>query len=150
MKQVNLYLVLIIIFLVLILGFVVYTYYSDYQRAKENLADRIISAHLERFPAGTKIEEGMKGEEKTIFKQGEWLGVVGEIKTKESGKLSFEIFDLNDNLIATKDIWQMSTKEGQGSFGMCCIVVPNEAGQFKLSLFFNDNLMKNLNFSVTE
>ncbi|HOK20624.1 MAG TPA: hypothetical protein PLB74_00905 [Candidatus Paceibacterota bacterium] len=149
MRQKSFYLIIIII-LVALLAFVIYAYVSDYQKAKENLADRVLSAHLESFPVGTAVKEGMKGTEKSVFKKGEWMGVSGTIKTTEGGTLSLKIFDLNNNLVKEDPKWEETIQGGQGSFGMCCIVVPNEIGQYEARLLLNDNPIYSLTFSVTE
>ncbi|HOD96696.1 MAG: hypothetical protein WC579_00775 [Candidatus Paceibacterota bacterium] len=149
MKRNSFYIIVIII-LVILLAFVIYAYLSDYQKAKENLADRIISAHLEGFPAGTSVKEGMQGEEKTVFRKGEWMGVSGKIKTNEGGDLFLKIYDLAGNLIQENEKWHKSLQAGQGDFGMCCIVVPNEVGQYEARLILNEEVLYSLNFSVTE
>jgi len=149
MKRNSLYIIIIIILLAL-LAFVIYAYFSDYQKAKENLADRIISAHLESFPVGTLVQEGMEGEEKTVFRKGEWMGVSGRIKTNEGGDLVLKIYDLAGNLIQENEKWHKSLQAGQGDFGMCCIMVPNEVGQYEARLILNEEVLYSLNFSVTE
>jgi len=149
MKKTNIFIIIIIILLVL-LAIILYAYYSDYKRIKESTADKILSSHLEGFSAGVKVEKGMKGEEKSVFKKNEWLGIFGTIQINKDRELSFKIYDNNDNLIATSNQWKTKVEKGQGDFGMCCIEVPNEIGQYKINLYLDNELMRTIGFSVTE
>lgn len=150
MKKTTIFLIICIIILLALLILVLYTYYSDYKRAKESVLDKILTAHLEGFKPGVTIERNMKGEEKTVFKKGEWLGIAGTIQANQDSELTFKIFDLNENLIASNNQWKTDIKKGQGEFGMCCVEVPSEIGQYKVNLYLDNNLMETLNFSVTE
>ena len=150
MKKNNKLLIIIIIILLLILGFVLYAYYSDYKKAQESTGERIISAHLEGFPVGSKIYEGMEGEEKTVFKKGEWMGIVGKVRTNENREISFKIVDEDNNIVAEDVDWEKNIQTGEGDFGMCCFVVPEESGQYKVQLYLDDELQQSLNFSVAK
>lgn len=150
MKKTTTFLIICIIILLILLGIVLYTYYSDYRKAKESVSDKILSTRLEGFKPGVVIERNTKGEEKTIFNKGEWLGIFGTVQANQNSELTFKIFDLNENLIASNNQWKTDIKKGQGEFGMCCIEVPNEIGQYKINLYLNNILMKTLNFSVVE
>jgi hypothetical protein len=150
MKKSGIVLIIIIVILLALLAILLYAYISDYKRVKESTADKILSAHLEGFPVGAKIEKRMKGEEKSVFKKDEWFGVYGTIQVNEDGELTFKIYDNNDNLIASNDQWKTKIEKGQGDFGMCCVEMPKDVGQYKVNLYFNDKLMKSLGFSVTD
>jgi len=151
MKKNNKLLILIIIILVLILGFVIYTYYSDYKKAQENRAEKIISVHLESFPVGTVAKAGMEGEEKAVFKKGEeWMGISGDIKVNQTRTLSFKILNSEGKVIVENDKWEETIQKGQGNFGMCCIALPEEVGQYKIQLYLDDLPQQVLSFSVTE
>lgn len=150
MRKTTIFLIICIIILLALLALILYTYYSDYKRAKESMADKILTVHLEKFAPGTNIERNMRGEEASVFKKGEWLGVFGTIQANKDSELTFKIFDLNENLIASNNQWKTEIKKGQGEFGMCCVEVPEAVGQYQINLYLNDNLMGVLNFSVTE
>ncbi len=150
MNKTNIFLIIAIIILLALLIIVILTYYSDYKKVKESIADKILTVHLEGFPAGTEVKTDMRGEEKSIFKNNEWLGIFGNIQVNKDSELTFNIVDLDNKVVIEKNEWKVAIKKGQGEFGMCCVAVPQEIGQYKANLYLNDVFIHSLGFSVTE
>ena len=107
----------------------------------------IISAHFETFPEGTEIGPGMAGLVTNSFNQNDLVAISGEADVNKNVELTFEIYDVYGNKI--ESYWEGDfPKINSGTFGFCCINIPQESGYYTMKLFLNGKESRTMLFDI--
>ena len=119
------------------------------ENAPEGKNTFIRSVYLEKIPAGTQYNPGMRGTFATTFKKDDQMAVNGEASF--IGKASLVVKIAKEGEVEQKDAMPPVTLKS-GSFGFCCLTVPSEVGNYNLHIYTNDveEAVSPLSFEVVE
>jgi hypothetical protein len=142
MKRKNNFVKIIVAVAVVLFGFIGFYFYQ-----MNNFTGGIISAHFEVFPEGTEVGPNSVGMITDSFGFGNVVGVSGESDVSKEVGLTFKVFDSYGNQVESE--WRGDKiKIREGSFGFCCISVPQTSGEYTLKLFLNNRESKRMTFKV--
>lgn len=110
----------------------------------------IMSAYLEKIPAGTQFTPGMQGIFTTSFKKDDQISLKGETSSF-MGKVILTVKIAKEGATTTQDAMPPSTVK-PGSFGFCCISVPTELGKYYFHIYTEgkEEAISPLSFDVVE
>jgi hypothetical protein len=107
------------------------------------------SIYLEKIPAGTQFVPGMKGSFATTFKIDDQIALSGEASFVGKTQLTAKIIKKGET---DGPEVMPSTLLKPGTFGFCCISVPQELGEYSLHFYTEgtEESLSPLSFEVIE
>ncbi len=119
------------------------------QNAPEGKNTLVKSIYLEKIPAGTQFTPGMKGSFATTFKKDDQIALSGEASFVGKAQLTAKI--IKEGEVDGSEAMP-STLLKPGTFGFCCISVPEDLGKYSLH-FYTEGIEESLSpliFEVAE
>jgi hypothetical protein len=119
------------------------------ENASEGKNTLVKSIYLEKIPAGTQFTPGMKGIFATTFKKDDQIALTGEASFVGKAQLTAKIIKEGE----TDGSEAMpSTLLKPGTFGFCCIGIPQELGKYSLHFYTEgiEESLSPLNLEVIE
>jgi hypothetical protein len=107
------------------------------------------SIYLEKIPAATQFSPGMKGSFATTFEKDDQIALSGEASFVGKAQLTAKIIKEGET-DGPEAMPSMSLKPG--TFGFCCIGVPQEIGKYSLHFYTEgtEESLSPLSFEVIE
>lgn len=123
---------------------------SGREQASSPTNNFIMSAYLEKIPAGTQFTPGMQGVFSTIFKKDDQISLKGETSSF-IGKVTMTVKIAKEGGAVNQDAMPPSVVK-PGGFGFCCIAVPQELGRYSFHIYTQgkEEAISPLSFEVIE